>query len=106
MFQTWGLGGGLVDRAADLGLYDPSSIPLGEKKENKQRRGWGWSILKKMFQTMGSGCSTGVEYMPCDGEVVGSTPIGYWTVFFSSLSCRGDATLLIFIQKLCLAKEA
>ena len=29
--------GGLVDRAADLGPCDPSSIPLGEKKENKQK---------------------------------------------------------------------
>ena len=32
-----GRGGGLVDRAADLGLYDPSLIPLGEKKENNQK---------------------------------------------------------------------
>ena len=28
-----GRGGGLVDRVADSGPYDPSSIPLGEKKE-------------------------------------------------------------------------
>ena len=41
---AWGAGGGLVDRAADSGPYDPSSIPLGEKKENKQKRGWGWPI--------------------------------------------------------------
>ena len=26
---------GLVDRATDSGPYDPSLIPLGEKKENK-----------------------------------------------------------------------
>ena len=32
---SWGRGGGLVDRAADSGLYDPSSNLLGEKKENK-----------------------------------------------------------------------
>ena len=30
-----GRGGGLVDRATDLGQCDPSSIPLCEKKENK-----------------------------------------------------------------------
>ena len=34
-----GRGGGLVDRAYDLGPYNPSSIPLGEKKENKRKRG-------------------------------------------------------------------
>ena len=28
--STWGRDGGLVDRAADSSLYDPSSIPLGE----------------------------------------------------------------------------
>ena len=32
-----GCGGGLVDRAVDLGPCDPSSIPLGEKKENKRK---------------------------------------------------------------------
>ena len=37
-----GRGGGLVDRVADSGLYDPSLIPLGEKKENKRERGRGW----------------------------------------------------------------
>ena len=31
--QTRGHGGGLVDRAADSGQYDLSSIPLGEEKE-------------------------------------------------------------------------
>ena len=41
-------GGDLVDRAADSGPYDPSSIPLGEKKENKRKRGWGWPIFIKM----------------------------------------------------------
>ena len=30
--------GGLVDRVADSGPYDPSSIPLGEKKENKMKK--------------------------------------------------------------------
>ena len=30
-----GLGGGLVDRAANLGTYDLSSIPLSDKKEHK-----------------------------------------------------------------------
>ena len=43
---SWGRGGGLVDRAADSGLYDPSSIPLGEKKENKR----GWLIQKKIIK--------------------------------------------------------
>ena len=32
-----GRGGGLVDRATDSGPYDPSLIPLGEKKENNQK---------------------------------------------------------------------
>ena len=32
-----GRGCGLVDRAADSGPCDPSSIPLGEKKENKRK---------------------------------------------------------------------
>ena len=41
----WGRGGGLVDRAADSGPNDPSSIPLGEKKVNKQKRGRGWPIF-------------------------------------------------------------
>ena len=36
--------GGLVDRAGDSGPCDPSSIPLGEKKENKQERHRGWPI--------------------------------------------------------------
>ena len=39
--NLWGRGGGLVDRAANSGQYDPSSIPLGEKKENKQKKGPG-----------------------------------------------------------------
>ena len=43
-----GGGGGQVDRAADSGPCDPSSIPLGEKRENKQKRGRGWPILKKV----------------------------------------------------------
>ena len=34
---NWGRGCGLVDRAADSGPSDPSSIPLGEKKENKRK---------------------------------------------------------------------
>ena len=44
---VWGRGGYQVDRAADSGPYDPSLITLGEKKENKQKRGLGWPILKK-----------------------------------------------------------
>ena len=28
-----------MDRAAGLGLSNPSSIPLGQKKENKRKRG-------------------------------------------------------------------
>ena len=39
-----GRGGGLVERAPDSGPYDPSSIPLGEKKENKRKRGRGRPI--------------------------------------------------------------
>ena len=45
----WGRGGGLVDTAADSGPSDLSSIPLDEKKENKQKRGQGWPIFKKMY---------------------------------------------------------
>ena len=41
-----GRGGGLVDRAADLGPCDPSLIPLGEKKENKRKEA-GVGPLKK-----------------------------------------------------------
>ena len=42
-----GRGGGLVDRAADLGPHDPSSIPLGEKKENNgKKRQWLAHIIK------------------------------------------------------------
>ena len=37
-----------MDTAADSGPCDLSSIPLGEKKENKQKRGQGWPIFKKM----------------------------------------------------------
>ena len=46
-YYNLGHGGGLVDRAAYSGLYDPSSIPLGEKKENKQKRGRDWPIKKE-----------------------------------------------------------
>ena len=31
--HMWGRGGVLVDRAADSGPYDPSSIPLGGKRK-------------------------------------------------------------------------
>ena len=31
-----------MDRAADSGPYDPSSIPFGEKKENNKKHGLGW----------------------------------------------------------------
>ena len=37
-----------MDRAADSGPNDLSSTPLVEKKENKQKRGWGWPIFKKV----------------------------------------------------------
>ena len=46
-FLIGGRGGGLVDRAADSGPYDPSSIPLGEKKDNKQKRIRGWPVFQK-----------------------------------------------------------
>lgn len=42
-----GHGGGLVDRTANSGPCDPSMIPLVEKKDNKEKRGRGWSIIKK-----------------------------------------------------------
>ena len=35
--EVSGCGGGLVDRAPNSGPCDPSSIPLGEKKENKRK---------------------------------------------------------------------
>ena len=42
-----GRGGGPVDRAADSGPYNPSLIPLGEKKENKgKKRPWLAHIIK------------------------------------------------------------
>ena len=45
--EVRGCGGGLVDRAANSGPYVPSSIPLGEKKENKQKIGRGLPIFFK-----------------------------------------------------------
>ena len=40
-----------MDRAADSGPYDPSSIPFGEKKENNKKHGLGWvGPEKKNFQ--------------------------------------------------------
>ena len=42
-----GHGGG---RAADSGPCDPSSIPLGEKKENKQERHRGCPIKKESLK--------------------------------------------------------
>ena len=47
----WGRVGGLVDRAADSGPYDPSSIPFGENKENKRERGLGWTIFRKKLES-------------------------------------------------------
>ena len=38
---------GLVDRAYDWGSCDPSSIPLGEKKENKRKEAGVGPYLKK-----------------------------------------------------------
>ena len=40
-----------MERAADSGPYDPSLIPLGEKKENKQKRGRGWPIKNNVYQS-------------------------------------------------------
>ena len=42
-----GRGGGLVDRVADSGPYDPCSIPLGEKKENKRKKRLGLAHFEK-----------------------------------------------------------
>ena len=39
--------GGLVDRAADSGPYDPSSIPLGEKREKEMKKRPGLAHIKK-----------------------------------------------------------
>ena len=43
-----GRGGGLLDRAADSGPCGPSSIPLGEKKENKRKEAGVGPYLKKI----------------------------------------------------------
>ena len=45
-----GRGCGLVDRAADPGPCDPSSIPLGEKKENKRKEAGVGPFKKKGVQ--------------------------------------------------------
>ena len=37
MGNFWGRVGGLVDRVAYSGPCNPSSIPLGEKKENNRK---------------------------------------------------------------------
>ena len=50
-FLLGGRGGGLVDRAADSGPCDLSSIPLGEKKENKQKEAGVGPYLKKSTGT-------------------------------------------------------
>ena len=44
----WGRGGGLVDRAADSCRRDPSSIPLGEKKENNRKEAGVGPHLKRI----------------------------------------------------------
>ena len=45
-----GRGGGLVERAGNSGPYDPSSIPLGEKKENKgKKKQWLAHIIKAYY---------------------------------------------------------
>ena len=49
-----GRGGGLVDRAADSGPYDPSSIPIGEKKENNKNMAWLGLAPKKTFPNVKS----------------------------------------------------
>ena len=41
-----------MDRAADFGPYNPSSIPLGEKKENKQKEAGVGTYLKKNMSTV------------------------------------------------------
>ena len=48
-----GYGGGLVDRAADLGPCDPSLTPLGEKsKINKEEARVGPYFSKKYRETI------------------------------------------------------
>ena len=37
-----------MDGATNSGLYDPSSIPLGEKKENKQKERPGLVNIKRV----------------------------------------------------------
>ena len=41
-------------------------------------------LLLILLNSMGSGCSTAVEHLPLDREVVDL--LGAWLVFFSSLS--------------------
>ena len=69
-----------MDRAADSGLYDPSLIPLGEKKENKQKRDLGWPILKEKMKLFLDNTSSAVttatpvvEHWTLNLEGMGST---------------------------------
>ena len=62
---------------------------------------------------MGSGCSTAAERTARNREVVGSNPAGCWAFSLiyplSSASLiqvpQRGATLLIFLQKICLAMQ-
>ena len=61
----------------------------------------------KYLLSLGSSCSTAIEHMLHDREVMGSNPVGCWV--FSSLPYQwcilnqvphGGATLLIFFKKI------
>ena len=45
-----------------------------------------------LVSLLGSGCSTVVEHMPCDREVMGSNPAGCWA--FSLLYLISSASLI------------
>ena len=47
-----------MDRAADSGPCDPSSIPLGEKKENKRKEAGVGPFKKKTYAASSSGYYT------------------------------------------------
>ena len=45
-----GYGGGLVDRAADLGPCDPSLTPLGEKSKINKEEAWFGPYFSKKYR--------------------------------------------------------
>ena len=49
-------------------------------------------LLAQMTIKLGSGCSTAVEHMACDREVMGSNPTGCWA--FSLLYLISGVSLI------------